>query len=238
MSTQTIYSEGLTEEHGMAVNLYTDNKDLLKDRVPETKITAYTAANDDMMTKRSLADTAAEKKETLTKQEEAARIPVAGRIQTIKDATKKEYGRTSPEGKVLHVGDVHSDSTPVLVGWTSDYAKAFPNYQERLANQGVLPADITALQTDGAALEAINKKQEESKNDAAIATQAYNDSIDTMVKIADSIHNAAALAFTDKPEILIKFQAAKKLRYVAPPRKTKTPPPANPSSPDNTPPKA
>jgi hypothetical protein len=222
MASQTVYSEGLTEEYNVEVSLYNDNKDLLKERVPEEKITTYTAANEDMKTNRSLADTATEAKATFTKVEKAAQAPLIKRIQKIRDAVKAEFGKSSPEGKVFHVGDVHSNSSAILVGWASDYEKAFPTYKVRLANQGVLPADIAALKTDSIALETINKQQEPSKTDAANATQKYIDSIAFMADIADSIQNAAKFALENHPDILAKFEAAKKLRYTAPSHKKKT----------------
>lgn len=234
MSTQTIYSEGLADEHDLVVSLYADNKDALKDRVSDDKITAYTAQKEDMETNRAAADQAEEAKENLTKQEDAAAADVAKRIHNVKEDVKKEFGRGSPEAKVFHSGEAHNNSSAVLAGWSSDYVKAFPKYQARLANQGLLPADITALGAAGVSLAALNKQQTESETTAKNATQAYNDSIDLIVKTADSIHNAAAIAFASQPDILAKFTAARKLRFVAPPRKQKTPTPANTTSTDKT----
>ncbi len=221
MAAQTVYSEGLAEEYDLKEALYTDNKALFTERFPESRFAEYTAAKADMEVKRSAAGVIHEKLKNLTRNEEAARTPVASRIKKTKNAVKKEFGKSSPEGKVFHVGEDHKGSSPVLIGWASDYGKGFPTYQERLAKQGVLPADIAALQTDSVALTAANKVQEECKTDAKQATEAFDASIEATITLADAFQNAATLAFEGKPDLLAKLETARKTRYTAPPHKSK-----------------
>ena len=172
-------------------------------------------------------------KKNLTEQEATARNGVAGRIGKIKEPVKGAFGKHSSHGKEMHVGDKHGNFTAVVVAWSKDISKAYPAYKTALAAQGLIQEDIDGLLADALELEALNVRQEASKKLAADATKSFNDSIDKMISIADSIHYTAGLAFEKDAATLAKFEAAKKLRYEAPARKAKTPVDAT-QAPSNT----
>ena len=224
MSQQQVYSEGLTVEYGILSSLAVANAAKFEPRgVNAEKLAVYTAAKTDMETKRAAAIQAESIKKQLTEQEAATRDGVLSRIGKIKEPVKGAFGKNSAPGKEFHINDSHGNSTSVVIAWAKDISKAYPAYKTELSGQGLIQEDIDGLLADALELEALNTRQEASKKLAADATKSYNDSIDKMISIADSIHHAAGLAFEKDAATLAKFEAAKKLRYEAPARKAKTP---------------
>jgi hypothetical protein len=220
--SDTVYSEGLAEEQSVANDLCVKHTEKLSVRgITAERLTTYAASVKDMEGKRAAVSEAQVAQENLSNQETIKRTALLGSIGSINNAVKKKYPVGNPIRKRFHIGDVHGNSTTVIVGWGRDIVKAYPDYKTELAEQGVLQADIDALAADADALEKLNAEQEAAKKLVPDAIKAFNASMDAVEVLADVIQTAAALEFKNDTQTLAKFTAAKQLRFEAPSRKTK-----------------
>jgi len=221
-----ITSEGLAQEQRVEEELCTKYETKLTPRgITPEKLKAHAASVAEMEDKRVLASNAESAKAQLTQQEAEGRSNLSDRLRALQEPVKKEFGIGSPEAKEFAVGEPLTDSTKQVIARAKDVVKKWVTYKDRLGNQGVIQDDIDAIQTDADSLGTLDAKQETAKKAAKAATQAFNDAMDTVVKIADSIQSGARMAFTKNKAVQAEFKAAKKLRYSAPAREKKTDPP-------------
>ncbi len=236
MSTVTTY--GLEQENRVTGGLCTTYLERLKKRnITAEKLTSGNGLVEVMLQKDGAATNAETAKEELTKQEGTFRDHLGILLQSVLNAVKKKFGRSSIEGKDFHEGENMKSTTPKALKWAKDTTEIFPKYQNDLADQGIVPADMDAITAAAAALSAMDTQQETAKQSAIDATAASNAATDAVVAYLDSIQSAAGMEFANEPAILSAFEKAKQLRYTPDPRKPKggTTPPAtggNAPSPD------
>jgi hypothetical protein len=211
----TISSEGLAQEHRVLAELGTTYASRMEKRgLTAAKFTSYAGMIDDMEEKRTDALGTNSQKKGLTGKEANMRQDVLTLIRPLQEAAKKSFPKGSPELKEFHVGDIISDSTPLLLAWAKDTAAASVKYLSTLAPRGVLQADIDALNAAAGELKQTDTKQETAKLKVRPeATAAFAASVRAVIECADSIHTAAGLEFAKEPAVLAQFEAAKKLRY-------------------------
>lgn len=220
-----VYSEGLVEEQKVTVDLCQKYIDKLSPRgVTAERLAFYTTSVKDMELKRAQAGEADTNQQTLTVQEAAKRTALLESIASINKAVKKKFPIGDPVRRRFHIGDVHGNSTTVVVGWARDIVNIYPDYKNDLAVNGVVQADIDALAAEADALEKLNADQTAAVNLTPDANKAFNDAVIAVTVIADSIQTSAGLEFQKDKQTLAKFEAAKQLRFQAPPRKAKPDP--------------
>jgi hypothetical protein len=218
----TISSEGLAQEQRVEAELCAKYTTQLTPRsITPEKLTAHIAAVADMEAKRELASNAGSVKEQLTLQEADGRFKLSKQLRALQEAVKKQFGINSPQAKEFYVGQDLTNSTKVIVAWANDMVNKWPTYKEQLGNQGIIQGDIDAIKASADALGALDAKQETAKDAAKEATQAFNDAMDNVAKIADSIQSGAKMAFANNAAVKDEFDAAKRLRYSTPAREKK-----------------
>jgi hypothetical protein len=216
----TISSEGLAQEHRVLAELGTTYASRMEKRgLTAEKYTSYAGKIDDMEERRTDTLGTNSHKKGLTGREADLRQDVLTLIRPLQEAAKKSFPKGAPELKEFHVGDVVSDSTPLLLAWAADTAAASVKYLSTLAPRGVVQADVDALNAAAGELSQTDTQQETAKLKVRPeATAAFAASVKAVIDCADSIHTAAGLEFAKEPAILAQFEAARKLRYEMTPK--------------------
>lgn len=218
----TITSYGLAQEYRVVCELGRAQAPRLQGRgITEEKLTGGSDLVKVMQDKETAALNAATAKEVLTQQETLQRNNLVILLRAVQNGLKKQFGKGAKEGKDFHIGESLTNSTPKTLQWADDLVKAYPKYKDDLLNQGIMQTDIDAIKATASSLEATDTQQETAKRTATQATAAAEAAVNAVSKYIDSIHSAAIMEFAKEPAIRGDFEAAKKLKYQAPPKATK-----------------
>ncbi|MGD0036275.1 MAG: hypothetical protein ABSC53_03160 [Bacteroidota bacterium] len=219
----TITSYGLAQEYRVVCGLCRAQATRLQGRgITEEKLTGGSDLVKIMQDTETAALNAETAKELLTEQEEMQRNGLGVLLHAAVNAVKKQFGKGAKEGKDFRVGENLAYSTPKTLQWADDVVKAYPKYRDDLQKQGIMPTDIDSIKASAAALEATDTQQETSKRIATQTTATANAAFDAVVKFIDAIHSAVIMEFAQEPAVRADFEAAKKLRYQAPPKPAKS----------------
>jgi len=218
----TISSEGAAQEQRVLTDLNTTYSPRMAKRgFDPVRMKTYADLEKDMEAKRSGALGTDSDKRGLSGQEAALRQDLVAHLRPMQEAGKKAFPKGSPQLRELHVGDILSDSTPVVLAWAEDIATAALKYLTILAAKGVLQSDIDTINSLAEQLKSIDTRQQTAKTKARPeATAAFYASVKALTEFSDSIHTAAGLEFAKEPTVKAQFDAAKKLRFEVPPRKS------------------
>ena len=218
----TITSNGLAQEYRVVCGLCRVQAARLQGRgITEEKLSGGSDLVKVMRDKETAALNAATAKEVLTEQESLQRNNLVTLLRAFQNGVKKQFGKGAKEGKDFHIGETLSDSTPKTLQWVDDVVQAYPKYKDDLLKQGIMQSDIDAIRATAASLEATDTQQETAKRTATQTTAAAEVALIAVSKYIDSIHSAAIMEFAKEPAIRTDFEAAKKLRYQAPPKASK-----------------
>jgi hypothetical protein len=220
MGTITCY--GLEQENRVAGDLCTTYIDRLKARnITPEKLASGNELVKVMLEKDAATINTETAKELLTGQEKTLREHLGILLQSVLDAVKTKFGKSSKQGKDFHEGEKMKSSTPKTLKWATDTINVFPTYKDALAGQGIVKTDIDAISAAADALASMDTQQEKAKQAAIDATAAADLAQIAVVTFLDSIQTAAGMEFANEPSIKTAFVKAKQLRYEPDPRKPK-----------------